>query len=198
MIKINLLAEKKQSKKKKRVGAGLNVEALGKGQNILLGLILVIGAAVTGVWWFQLSGEVADWKQRHADADAELERLTEIRKKGEEYKTQKELLAQKIDLITELKKRQDVPAHILDQVSKNLPEFLWLDQLTADDSKISITGKATTYNAVTNFYNNLARSGLFSDVSLGRTFEASEGVAFSLSCSWGALVADGEEEETQS
>jgi len=197
MIKINLLTEKKQSKKKK-APSSLNVEALGKGQNMLLAVILVIGAAAAGTWWYKLSGEVSDWKQKHAEADTELERLTEVRKKGEEYKAQKELLAQKIDLISELKKRQEVPAHILDQVSKNLPEFLWLDQLTADDSKISITGKATTYNAVTNFYNNLSRSGLFTEVALGRTFEASEGVAFSLSCSWGALTAEGEEEESQS
>ncbi len=61
--------------------------------------------------------------------------------------------------------------HILDQLSRNLPDFLWLEKMNANNNQITITGKATTYNAVTNFYNNLSRSGFFQDVTLGRTFE---------------------------
>ncbi len=72
-----------------------------------------------------------DWVRKHTEADRELQRLEEIRKKGEEYEEQKALLARKIDLITELKKQQAVPVHILDQISRNLPDFLWLDRMSA-------------------------------------------------------------------
>ena len=72
--------------------------------------------------------------------------------------------------------------HILDQVSRNLPEFMWLDSLTADSNAINIIGKATTYNAVSNLYDNLRASGQFSDVVLGKTTEISDGVSFSLTC----------------
>jgi Tfp pilus assembly protein PilN len=85
-------------------------------------------------------------------------------------------------LITELKKKQAVPVHILDQVSRNLPEFMWLDSLTANSNAINIVGKATTYNAVSNLYDNLRASGQFTDVVLGKTTEISEGVSFSLTC----------------
>ena len=77
-----------------------------------------------------------------------------------------------------------MPVYILDQVSKNLPEFLWLDRMSASTNEINISGKATNYNAVSNFYTNLSDSGFFSNVSLGRTFEVPEGVAFSLSCNF--------------
>lgn len=180
MIKINLLAERKAAKAK--APSSIKIEGMGSGQNLLLVAILLIGAIVAGGWWWMVSSELAGWKQRHEEADRELERLAEIRKKGEEYKARKELLARKIDLITELKKQQAVPVHILDQVSRNLPEFLWLDSMSANQNQINISGKATTYTAVSNFYENLNGSGFFGDVNLGRVFEVAEGVSFSLTC----------------
>ena len=188
MIKINLLAERKQAKA--RTQSSMNTEGAGGGRTLLLVGVLLLGFVVAGGWWWMVSNELADWQTKHEEADRELERLTEIRKKGEEYKARKELLARKIDLITELKKRQDVPVHILDQLSKNLPEFLWLDSLSANQNSISISGKATTYTAVSNFYENLGGSGYFSDVNLGRVFEVPEGVSFSLSCRFTGVGGD--------
>jgi type IV pilus assembly protein PilN len=182
MIKINLLAEKKQTRAKS--GAGAKTDAAGLGRNLVLVGVLVLGAAVVGVWWWMLSDQIADWRRQHEEADAELVRLESIRKKGEEYKTQKELLARKIELITALKKKQEVPVHILDQVSKSLPDFLWLESMSASSNQVTISGRATTYNAVSNFYSNLNQSGYFKDVALGRTFEVPEGVSFSLTCEY--------------
>jgi type IV pilus assembly protein PilN len=184
VIKINLLADDK-AKAKRAKSPTLRAEGGGRpGQNLLLAGILVLSLAGAAGWWWSLSGQVERWKVKHAEADKELEHLAEVRKKGEEYKARKELLARKIELITELKKRQTLPVHILDQVSRNLPEFLWLESMSASQNKITLSGRATTYNAVTNFYNNLTRSGYFEGVDLGRTFEASDGVSFSLTCSF--------------
>ncbi|MFQ5415241.1 MAG: PilN domain-containing protein, partial [Phycisphaerae bacterium] len=101
-----------------------------------------------------LQKEATQWQVKIREADQELKRLEEAIRKGEAYEAQKELLARKIDLITNLKKQQAVPVHILDEVSRNLPDFLWLDTMSASNSQISISGKATTYNAVSNFYGN--------------------------------------------
>lgn len=188
MIKINLIAERGKTKTKARA-ASTSLEGGGMGRNVLLAGILILGVAAAGAWWWSLTGQIADWQQKHVDADRELERLTEVRKKGEEFKAQKEILARKIELITNLKKRQALPVHILDQVSRNLPDFVWLDQMTSTQNQITITGKATTYTAVTKFYNNLSRSGLFEGVTLGRTFETPEGVSFSMTCGFAALDA---------
>ena len=179
MIKINLLAERKAAKAK--ASTSFKFE-MGGSQNLLLAGIIVVGLLVSAGWWWARTSELSRVRQAKVVAQAELKRLEEVRKKAEAFKTQKELLERKINLITELKKKQAVPVHILDQVSRNLPEFMWLDSLTANSNAINIVGKATTYNAVSNLYDNLRASGQFSDVVLGKTTEIPEGVSFSLTC----------------
>jgi len=182
MIKINLIAERKAAKAKP--GAAAKVETGAETQTVLLTGILLIGVIIAGVWWWAKNREMADWQQKVRVAQVELDRLVEIRKKGEHYKKQKERLERQIQLVTDLKKQQDVPVHILDQISKNLPEFLWLESLTAQSNQIGLKGQATTYNAVSNFYNNLTGSGYFKNVVLGRASEGPTGVGFTLNCTF--------------
>jgi Tfp pilus assembly protein PilN len=180
MIRINLVSERKTTKGK---GAAARPGVSSGGpQGLLLGAILLVGLLVAGGWAWMTQRELSGWTRKVDEAQAELTRLEEVRKKGDLFKRQKELLERKIQLITDLKKKQSVPVHILDQVSKNLPEFLWLEAMEATQNQISISGKATTYNAVSNFYDNLSASGFFTGVDLGKTSEASEGVSFSLTC----------------
>jgi len=187
MIKINLIAEKKQTRTKAAAGAAVSPDGPSASQNLVLVALFLLGVAVAGGWWWKLSHEIERLQADNVAADAELERLEEVRKKGDQYKKQKELLARKIELITNLKKQQDVPVHILDQISKKLPEFLWLEGMSVNNNQVSLNGKATTYNAVTNFYNNVDRSGLFGSVLLGRVFEVQEGVQFSMTCTFTGL-----------
>jgi Tfp pilus assembly protein PilN len=180
MIKINLLSEKKPSRT--RAAGPIRIEGAGSGGNLLLGGIFLLGLVVAGGWWWMLAHETAVWERKLAEADAELKRLEPAIKKSDELEKQKALLARKIDLIMDLKVKQDVPVHIMDQISRNLPDFLWLESMSATNNKISLGGKATTYNAVSNFYSNLTGSGYFNQVVLGRTFEVPAGVSFSLTC----------------
>ena len=180
MIKINLLAERKPVKA--RAASSIKFEGLGGSQNLLLAAVLVLGVLVSGAWWWARQDELSDLQDRNRIADAELVRLQEVRAKGDVYKQRKELLEKKIQLITDLKRKQSVPVYILDQVSRNLPDFLWLDSMLVANNQITITGKATTYNSVSNFYNNLIASGHFADVAMGRASEVPEGVTFTLQC----------------
>ncbi len=195
MIKINLLAEKGQTKAKTSSPSAISTEGMGSGQNLLLIGLLLVGVLISGGWWWSLKGTTAQLKNDIEVADAELERLAEVRRKRDEYTRQKELLERKIELITNLKKQQAAPVHILDQISKNLPDFLWLESMTSTANAISVNGKATTYNAVSNFYGNLNDSGHFQDVTLGRTFEVPEGVSFSLTCRFSGVRAEPEAEQ---
>ena len=181
MIKINLLAERKAAKAKAPSNFKLD---LGGSQNFLLVGILGLGLVAAAGWSLMRSAELTKVQGEKVAAEAELKRLEDVRKKAEAFKKQKDILERKINLITELKKKQAVPVHILDQVSRNLPDFMWLDSMTASSNAISIVGKATTYNAVSNLYDNLRASGQFTEVVMGKTNENGDHVAFSLTCKY--------------
>ena len=180
MIKINLLAQAQQGKIK---AAAPRAEGTGAfGQNALMAAVAILAVLVIGWQWYSLETEHRELVRQIADAEKEKERLQAIIKKGQEYKAKKELLQRKITLITQLKRNQSGPVHLLDEVSKQLPDFLWLEAMNESGFNVSITGKATTYNAVSNFYNNLTGSRYFQNVVLGPISSVPVGVTFSLSC----------------
>lgn len=198
MIKINLLGEKKAASERKSKRARVPSADLGaQRQNLLFAAIVGMALVLAGGWWYLKVAETNEWKEKIEAHDRELERLAPIIAKSEQYERRKELLEQKINLITELKRRQDLPVHILDQISKNLPEFLWLSSMSANNNQINLAGRATTYNAVSNFYKNLTSSGYFDNVTLGRTFEEQAGVTFSLSASFTRAAAEPPAAENQ-
>ena len=181
MIKINLLAGAQQVKT--RAVKTPRFEGVGTlGQNVLMAGVVILALLFIGWRWYSLESEHLQLHEEIVKALAEKERLQAIIKKGEEYKAKKELLQRKIALITQLKRNQSGPVHLLDEVSKQLPDFLWLDGMSESGQSITIQGKATTYNAVSNFYNNLTGSRYFQNVILGPISSISVGVTFSLTC----------------
>lgn len=190
MIRINLLAERKGGRDAGAAGPTMTVGGEGAGgtlQSLLLAGILIAVLVGFGGFFFWVKSRVTHLETDIRTADAELARLSEIHKKMDEYTKQKDLLERKVNLITQLKKNQQVPVHLLDQISRNLPDFLWLDNLHQDaNNHLVITGKATTYNAVADFYNRLIQSGWFLNVTQGRVNESAEGVTFSITCDFAA------------
>jgi type IV pilus assembly protein PilN len=181
MIKINLLATAQQTKA--RASSVPKFEGVGSlGQNVLMVGVVLLAALFIAWQWYSLASEQSRLAREISKAEAEKKRLEAIIKKGEDFKTKKELLQRKIALITQLKKNQSGPVHLLDEVSKTLPDFLWLDNMTDSNFNIQIRGKATTYNAVSNFYNNLTASRYFQNVILGPISSIPVGVSFSLTC----------------
>jgi len=181
MIRINLIAESQKSKARER--ATVRIQGSGAlGQNILMVGVIVLAALVVGWRWYGLATEHRGLVSELARAEQEKERLQAIIKKGEDYKAKKDLLQRKIALVSQLKRNQSGPVHLLDEVSKQLPDFLWLDNMTESGWRVQIQGKATTYNAVSNLYNNLTGSRYFENVVLGPITAIPQGVTFSMSC----------------
>ncbi len=181
MIKINLLAQAQPTGKARP--AAPRFEGVGTlGQNFLMVAVVVLALLFIGWRWYSLASEQHQLATEIAKAEKEKERLQAIIKKGEEYKVKKELLQRKITLITQLKRNQSGPVHLLDEVSKQLPDFLWLETMNESAFNITINGKATTYNAVSNFYNNLTGSRYFQNVVLGPIASSAVGVTFSVTC----------------
>ncbi|PYQ13824.1 MAG: hypothetical protein DMH00_03250 [Acidobacteria bacterium] len=193
MIHINLLSEVKSTKArslKPSIQMPGNVP-----QNLLLVALVALSFVFVSWKWYSLRAEHSDLADRIVKAEVEKRRLDEIIKKGELYKAQRDLLNKKITLITQLKKNQSGPVHLLDEISRKLPDFLWLDSMNGTANNVTISGKATTYNAVSNFYNNLTGSKFFDQVVLGPIASTPQGITFSLNCKFvpSAVTAEGDQ-----
>ena len=155
MIKINLLTVDRERAKRK---AKFQI-----GQKVTVGcsLILVAAALVVGWWFWSLQRASADLDQQIADAERETQRLQSVIQQVTQFEGRRAQLQQRVTLIEELRKGQTGPVHLLDQISKALPEAMWLTDLRQAASDITIEGRCTSLNSLSDFVSALEASGLF-------------------------------------
>jgi type IV pilus assembly protein PilM len=145
-----------------------------------LALLLITAGWLSFATWTK-SSRLSELEEDIRKANQELTALQKALEKVDQFQAKKDALEQRVQIISDLKRRQVVPVHLLDQVSNELPDYLWLSKLDEQSGAIRMSGKATSYNAVSNFYNNLKESTFFRDVTLGTTKRDREGVSFQLS-----------------
>jgi type IV pilus assembly protein PilN len=157
MIRINLLAVERGVARRSasslipaahRVTIGASL--------ILLGTALVVG------WWF--------WSLRQSshrlDADiarAELEtqQLRSVLAQVQKFEARRAQLQQRVTLIEQLRRGQTGPVHVLDEISKAVPERLWLIEMSQKGQDITLAGMTTSLTGVSDFVANLESSTWF-------------------------------------
>ncbi len=174
MIRINLLAaDKPEATKKKAAAAPGAMQAY-----LILGLFA--GATVLGagaLWWLkttsiqELDEKIGAAKKRQAELQA-------IKIQVEQFERRKRILDAKVKLIEQLKAQQSGPVHMLDEISKSLPDFVWLTSMDQVGSKITMAGESNGLTAVADFIQNLQRSGWFPRVDLVSSTQANNLITF--------------------
>lgn len=155
MIRINLLTvDRERSKRKAKFQIG---------QKITVGcsLILVAAALIVGWWFWALQRQSADLDQQIADAERERQRLQSVIQQVAQFEARRAQLQQRVTLIEQLRKGQTGPVHLLDQISKALPEAMWLTDLRQAGNDITIEGRCTSLNSLSDFVSGLESSNLF-------------------------------------
>ena len=155
MIKINLLAVDRDRAKRK---AKFQI-----GQKVTVGcsLILVASALLVGWWYWSLQNESANLNQQITDAQRETARLQSVIQQVRQFEDQRAELQQRVTLIEQLRKGQTGPVHLLDQVSRSLPDTMWLVELQQTANDILIDGRCTTLTALSDFVSGLEGSNYF-------------------------------------
>ena len=155
MIKINLLSvDRERAKRKAKFQVGQKV-------TVACTLILVASALVVGWWFWSLHGASAELDQQIADAERETQRLQSVIQQVAQFEGRRAQLQQRVTLIEELRKGQTGPVHLLDQISKALPEAMWLTDLKQAANEITVEGRCTSLNSLSDFVSALEASGLF-------------------------------------
>jgi len=182
MIKINLMAEARAERAARAPlislgGANLN-------NYILLGLI-VLGLAFVGLRYWKLSSTLSAIKAEIVVNQREYDRLKPIIAEVEAFKKKNAELKHKIEVIEQLKQNQYGPVRVMDEVSKALPDLLWLTNMGLTGNVLSLQGQALNENAVANFISNLGASPFFAEPSLKIMSQDDRGVfTFDLSCTF--------------
>jgi type IV pilus assembly protein PilN len=155
LIKINLLTvDRERAKRKSKFQIGQKITAA-------CSLILVVAALVVGWWFWTLQRASADLDQQIADAERETQRLQSVIQQVAQFEGRRAQLQQRVTLIEELRKGQTGPVHLLDQISKALPDGMWLSDLKQAGSDITLEGRCTSLNSLSDFVSGLEASGLF-------------------------------------
>jgi type IV pilus assembly protein PilN len=158
MIRINLLAAEREKQPRKAAALGFDI---GQKVTLVCSLILVATALGVGWWWWMLDRESARLTSEISAAERETARLKTILTQVAQFETQKQQLQQRVTLIEELRKGQTGPVHLIDQLSRAMPDMLWLSSLSQDGGEITVDGRCTTLTALSDFVSNLERSGYF-------------------------------------
>jgi type IV pilus assembly protein PilN len=159
MIRINLAPGTERAAKPK-AGPALPAGAL---QSYLLLALFAGGALVlcAGAWWMQ--------SNRLKDLDTRI---------AADEKRQRDLQAIKVQV------DQKSPVHMLDEISKSLPDFVWLTGMDESRGGLRFSGQSNSLAAVADFISALQRSGWFPQVDLATSQEQQSIVNFTLTATF--------------
>jgi type IV pilus assembly protein PilN len=149
MIRINLLAVERERTRKRFVLSAAHRVTIGAT------LILVGTAALVGWWFLALRAESARLDDALAKAEVETRQVRSVLEQVRKFESQKALLQTRVSLIEELRKGQQGPVHLLDEISRSLPDRLWLTEMAQAGADFTISGVTDSLTAVSDFVANL-------------------------------------------
>jgi Tfp pilus assembly protein PilN len=175
MIRINLLP----GQQKRRAGARMQLpsfgELFGKVKDpLLLGVIgaWVVAGAVVGVLFLTQAGQMAGLRDQEETARAEARRFRTMI--GEKRRSQdlRDSLQAELEAIRGIDADRYVWPHVMEEITKALPDFTWLvsvdamaatfddtaDSLAKPPVRFSIDGRTSDLSAYTRFVSQLAGS----------------------------------------
>src|SRR5512134_4021649 len=149
MIRINLVAPERATKAKPKAGPALPAGAL---QSYLLLALFAGGALVlcAAGWWFQ-SSRLRDLDTRIAADEKRQKDLQAIKAQVDEFQKKKGIIENKVLVIERLRLAQKSPVHMLDEISKSLPDFVWLTQMDEVRGAMRFSGQSNSLAAVADF-----------------------------------------------
>ena len=155
MIRINLLAVERERTRKRVLIPAAHRVTLGA-------TVILLGTAVLIGWWFwSLRTTSARLDEELARAEVETRQIRSVLEQVRKFEAQKAMLQQRVTLIEQLRKGQSAPVHLLDEISKSVPDRLWLSELKQTGADFAMSGTTDSLTAVSDFVANLESTRWF-------------------------------------
>ena len=157
MIRITLRAVDRGPVKKAR-SAGITAA-----QRVTIGAALILLTTIVGIGWWFWSLRTRDQKLDTdiAQAEREANQLRSVLAQVQKFEARKAQLQQRVNLIEQLRRGQTAPVHVLDEVSRAVPDRLWLVTMLQRGQDFTIEGRTTTLTGLSDFVSNLESSAWF-------------------------------------
>src|SRR5262249_3220321 len=175
MIRINLLAAERPTAQKKKVSAAGTPGGI---QAYLLLGLFAGGALAVCVGLFLLkAASIRDLEGKIKEQEATKARLQAIKKQVDELQAKEETLKQKVKLIEDLKVAQGGPVHMLDELSKALPDFVWLTGMEQTGDRVKLSGQSNSLASIAEFMSRLQETEGVTALDLGERSGVTCGLA---------------------
>jgi len=175
MIEVNLLPEsqKKSRGRSRRAAGGGGIGQALKSRNPWNGALtvacIVVPVAAAVMWWGQRT-EAASFDRRLEVATADSARLADLRLVSDSLSDRRTQIRDRVALVEELDRNRFVWPHLLDEISRALPQMAWLSSLRRTSPLpnvgVQIQGIAANPLAITEFVRNLEASDYVTDVRI--------------------------------
>ncbi len=136
-----------------------------KGIVVAIGL-LGLSLAGIGYMWFTAERTLRELDRTINELNQEKARLQPIIVQVEEYKAKLAELEEKERLIERLKTERQGPVRVLEALSAELPDFVWLTELRQTPGSVTIDGMAASYVSIADYIGKLDDNDWFQDVEL--------------------------------
>ena len=167
MIKINLLPTKRKPPRK-----------VTEFQRHLIIAVVVMGGVFTAMalYYISLNATIASRENERAAAMAEVARQENMLREVKNVEDERKKVTDKIGIIEQLKKNQQGPVRLLDEISRAIPATVDITSMTESSGSVNLNGEAFSNEDVVKFVDNLKASAFFTDVYLMETSQkAKEG-----------------------
>ena len=110
--------------------------------------------------YLYMSGQIRELDSKIVAAEQRQRELQAIKKQVDELEQKRATFQRKVDLINRLQAEQQGPVHLLDELSKALPDFVWLSEPRPDGATSSgSTGQSNSLTSVADFITALQAAG---------------------------------------
>jgi Tfp pilus assembly protein PilN len=164
MIRINLL--KPEKKEIREEPFGLAPEIKEKKRTPIASLIILLALGAVAALYFLQDKAIKTERDLLNVAQEEKKQFQYVLVALEKLEEQKSVLSRKINLINHLKARQEIAVRTMDELSSNIPGWVWLTETIYEAQEITIKGGALSNNLIADYVYNLENSPHLSNVKI--------------------------------
>jgi type IV pilus assembly protein PilN len=161
MIRINLLPV---SEKKPSIRIDLYIFLL----------LLLLGTAALGVLYYRVEGRISDLNAKIENRKKEIASLDGIYREYMSMEKEKKEIQKRLNVVQMIKKGRALPARILYDLTMVTKDTVWLRSLKKTETKITIEGRATENESISDFIEQLSRLPYLKNVELLKVEEVVE------------------------